>query len=412
MKKIDNDFNELAYEFKTPEGLNVTIIHKKGFKRSVAAYGTSFGSKNLVQSYNGETVEHKKGLAHFLEHKLFEDENGDILGQFSKMGASANAFTSFDQTVYYFSTNLSLYEPLKLLVNFVNRFKISEPSVEKEKGIIIEELKMYDKMPDMKLLMETYANVYHHFPMKYDIGGTEASVSSTTLKDLELAYQLNYTPNRMRLVIISGEAPEKIKETMDGLTTNPSIDHVVDVFKPEPLTVVNSKSEVKFPVKTNKMSLSFKFEYHGTDLLFDEFVIRLILALNFTEFNDAYQDWLDEEIINDYFSYDVDLRDGFGVVYFFNEGVHDKKFKHAIIEIINLLKLDEDSYNQIKKRYFGQTIMSLSQYDRYAINVLTAAFKGTNYFDYLEHIRDVTFEEVLEIKKLLTNFETSFTKLY
>lgn len=411
MNQINNDFNESAYTFTTKEGLNVILIHKKGFNRSVAALGTPFGSIHEKQKYDGKIVEHKHGLAHFLEHKLFDDAGEDILSKFSKYGANANAFTSFDQTVYYFSTNLSLYEPLSLLIDFVNRFDITEASVEKEKGIIVEELKMYEKMADMKLLMNTYENVYHKFPLKYDIGGTEASVNATTLQDLELAYALNYNPYKMGLVIISGDDPEKIKAHIEKHSITNEIIQVEDIFDEEPLSVVKENNEIVFPVKLDKMSLSFKFKYNGNSPMFDAFKIKLILALNFTEFNESYQTWLDEEIINDYFSYDVDLRDGFGVIYFFNEGQKHEEFKNVIKSTIELLKVDEICYNQIKKRYYGQTILSLSQYDRYAINLLTSYFKNTDYYEYLKNIRDVSLEEILETREILKDFNISFNRM-
>ncbi len=408
MKQIKNEFNEIAYNFKTKEGLSTTIIHKPGFKRSVAALGTSFGSINLTQKVDGKIVEHKKGLAHFLEHKLFDDEGEDILAKFSKYGANANAFTSFDQTVYYFNTNMDVVEPLKLLLTFVNRFDITEASVEKEKGIIVEELRMYDKMPEMTLLMKTYDSVYHSFPMKYDIGGTEDSVNETTLEDLNTAYALNYNPNKMSLMIITGDEPQKIKEIVDSVDINLETYRVEDVFEKEPLEVVRENHVIPFNVKTDKMSLSFKFKYDGHDTLFDEFAIRMILALNFTEFNDAYQTWLDDEIINDFFSYDVDLRDGFGVVCFFNEGDKHEVFQDVIKNTISSLKIDELCYNQIKKRYYGQTILSLSQYDRYALNMLSAHFKGYNYYDYLSKIKDIEISQLEDLLKLFEHTSTSF----
>ncbi len=408
MQKIKNEFNETSYTFETQSGLKTSIIHKKGFKRSLAALGTPFGSIHLNQKVDGKSIQHKKGLAHFLEHKLFDDEGQDILAKFAEYGASANAFTSFDQTVYYFSTNLDIEEPLKLLMTFVNRFDITEASVEKEKGIIVEELKMYDKMPEMALLMNTYQNVYHNFPMKYDIGGTIDSVNSTTLKDLQEAYALNYNPHKMQCVVITGEEPQKIQEIINSITVNRPIYDVKDVFEEEPLSVVKEENILPFNVKTDKMSYSFKFKYDGKNILFDEFVIRMILALNFTEFNENYQSWLDQEIINDFFSYDVDLREGFGVIYFFNEGEHPEAFKELINHQMNHLKVDEICYNQIKKRYYGQTILSLSQYDHYALNMLSAFFKGTSYYEYLSDIKNVKIEAVLKMLGALNNFSTSF----
>lgn len=411
MKQIHNDFNESAYTFKTKDGLEVIVIHKPGFIRSVAAIGTPFGSINLKQKYNGKIYEHKKGIAHFLEHKLFDDEGEDVLEKFTALGANANAYTSFEQTVYYFNTNLSIYEPLKLLLEFVNRFDITEESVEKEKGIIIEELKMYDKMPDMTLLMKSYESIYHNFPMRYDIGGTIESVSETTLEDLKLAYKLNYNFDKMTLVIISGEEPENLKEFINTIDLNNESIEVEDVFDEEPLEVYREYHEIDFPVINKKMSLAYKFKYEGENHLYDEFLIRLILTMNFSELNDEYQDWLDQGLINEYFSYDVDLRDGFGVILFFNETEDENEFMKFMNEKINLLKIDEVWYNQIVKRYFGETILSLSQYDRYVLNYLTTHFKSIDYYEYLKMIRDINYEDLLLISKDIKTLSLSFNIL-
>ena len=204
MKVMTNQFNEDIQTFTTQSGLEVIILHRPGFKQSTALYGTPFGSLNLEQKLNGEHIEHKKGLAHFLEHKLFEVEDGtDVLSTFANMGASANAFTSYDETMYYFNHNGPIQEPLELLLDFVSEFKISQESVDKEKGIITEELIMYEQMPDMMLLTETFRNVFHDYPIIHDIAGTRESVAATTLEDLELAYKMNYSDERMVLVVVS-----------------------------------------------------------------------------------------------------------------------------------------------------------------------------------------------------------------
>lgn len=412
MKKIENIFNEEAYHTITDTGLNVFIVYKPGFKKSVAAYGTSFGALNLVQEVNGEVVNHKKGLAHFLEHKLFEDEEGDILSQFTELGANANAFTSYDQTVYYFSTQQAIEKPLRLLIKLVNRIYLDEASIEKEKGIIVEELKMYENNPNMNLLMRTYENVYQTYPLRYDIGGDEASVRDTTLDDVLTAYEINYNPKKMALVIVSGDAPESILEIVNTSKIKP--DHkkqVIDVFEPESLKVSKEEDVYQFKVQTPKASLSFKFEYQGSNTLKDEFLIRAILNMNFSDLNDDFQEWLDEDIINDYFSYDVDLRDGFGVIYFFNEGDKNAEFKALITDKMNHLVFDSVIFQQITKRYFGESILSLSQYDRYAINVLSAFFKNVSYFDYLKEIRNVNSEEIQQILSMLKVYSVSFTEM-
>lgn len=396
MKKINNIFNETAYHYITESGLNTYLIHRPGFKQSSAVYATPFGALNLKQEVDGVLVEHKSGLAHFLEHKLFEDEAVDVLSLFSAMGANGNAFTSYDQTMYYFNHNGPIEKPLRLLLDFVSRFDISEQSVEKEKGIIVEELIMYEQMPDMIMMMETYRNVFQTYPFIYDIAGTQESVNATNLADLKQAYRLNYSDHRMVLVIVSGEPLESIKEIVDESCKSHSkeIVHVKDVFEDEPFEVAHCHREIKGNVTTPKMSYAFKFNYTGTDRLRDDFLLKIILEMNFSEINKEYQSLLDEGVFTNAFGYDVDLREDIGVIYFFNESEKFEEFTEAVYRIMNDLILDEDLFDQLKKRYYGEMIFSLENISRLGITFARAHFDGINYYDYLEMVNGLEFKDL------------------
>lgn len=410
MKQIKNSFIDNAYAFVTESGLRVTIIHRPGFKQSVAVYGTPFGALDLIQSIDGLEVQHKTGVAHFLEHKLFEDETEDVFSKFAEVGASANAFTSHEQTVYYFSTNGDVLTPLGILIDFVSRFSLNQERVDKEKGIILEELRMYAKMPDTNLLMKTYQNVYHTFPLRIDIGGTEEDVSSMLLDDLRTAYRMNYTDSRMGLVITTGEDPQKIFETVTLHTQNHPYEvlNVQTHFKHEPLTVRCAYEEIYDNVLIPKMSVSYKFEYNGTNKVYDEYLVRFILQLNFSEMNDAYQSWLDDEIISDSFMYDVDLRDGFGVVYFFNDAEKPEAFRELIDSVMQKLEVNPDNFTQLSRRQYGRLIMLMEHSDRFVMNILSTGFKGVQYFDYLEFIKTLEYKRVLNTLDFLQNFDSSF----
>lgn len=406
MKKIKNIFNETAYHYVSESGLNTYLIHRPGFKQSSAVYGTPFGALNLSQTINGETqVEHKSGLAHFLEHKLFEDDAVDVLSLFAQIGASGNAFTSYDQTMYYFNHNGPIAEPLKLLINFVSQFDISTVSVEKEKGIIVEEIKMYEQMPDMNLLMETYRNVFHNYPFIYDIAGTEESVNATTLEDLEEAYRLNYADHRMVLVIVSGESLEDIKDIVDEACKDHSKEdlNVQDVYPEEPTVVKHAHREIKGDITTPKMSYAFKFKYGQGNRLRDEFLLKIILEMNFSELNPEYQTLLDSGIFTNAFGFDVDLRDDLGVIYFFNESNEFEKFIVAIDTMMAQLNLDELLFTQLKKRYYGEMIFSLSNISRIGISFARAHFDGINYYDYLEMVNELTYEDLDSVRSYFSD---------
>ena len=221
MKKIHNDFfDEDFYIEKLDNGLEVVIFNKKDFLTTACAFATSYGALNTDEVLDGKEYHFHPGVAHFLEHKLFESEDKNIFEEFSNMGCNVNAFTSYHETVYYFSTtNKEIEEPLNLLLDFVQKLDITDENVEKEKGIICQELAMYMQNPDSRLLQETYRSLYHNYPLKYDIGGDDASVNAISKDELDLCYKINYHPNNMVLLIVS---PLDVNYLMDIVKENQS----------------------------------------------------------------------------------------------------------------------------------------------------------------------------------------------
>lgn len=405
MNKVENNFGQNLYTFTTPSGLKVLGVHKPGFKKSLAIYGTPFGALNLKQSMNGEIIEHKSGLAHFLEHKLFEDESSDVLTQFSDLGANGNAFTSYDQTMYYFSHNGDIEKPLLLLLDFVSKFGVSEESVEKEKGIIIEEIKMYEQMPHMKLLNETYRNLFHTYPFIYDIAGTPESVSATTREDLQKAYEMNYVDSRMILVIVSPEDPETVESlVLKGTSNHHYVESKVeDIFDDEPASVVHEYRVIEENIEASKMSVSYKIPYHGKHKQKDEFLLSLLIELNFTELNPQYQSWLDANIISNTFDYGVDFRDAFAMITFFNEGDNIEGFKKLIEETMENLNTDPHKFKLLSRRNYGEMIGSLENPEELGTVMARSSLDGMDYFDYLEMVKGLKYEDLLESLKLLND---------
>ena len=212
MNKIYNTFfDETYYTDKLPNGLEVIIFHKPDFLTTACAFGTRYGALDINQRFNNKDYHFSPGIAHFLEHKLFECEEKDIFASFSNLGCNVNAFTSYTETVYYFNTtNSDIKEPLNLLMDFVQDLSITKESVEKEKGIIIQELSMYLQNADNRLIDETYKSLYHEHPLKYDIGGDKYTVSGITKEELEECYSFNYHPSNMALVVVSPLDPSMI----------------------------------------------------------------------------------------------------------------------------------------------------------------------------------------------------------
>ena len=205
MKTITNKrYGESYVEETLENGLHVVLWQKPDYEKSLFMMATPLGAMDMKQvDEHGRELHFPAGIAHFLEHKMFEMGDSDVMELFSRMGASVNAFTSYTETAYYFSTTSDVKEPLNLLLDFVQELDISEESVEKEKGIIIQELHMYKEMSDSRLLMETFSSLYQQHPLRYDIGGDDESVNSITLQQLQDCYALNYHPASMILVGVS-----------------------------------------------------------------------------------------------------------------------------------------------------------------------------------------------------------------
>ena len=197
------------------------------------------------------------GIAHFLEHKMFEKEDGDVFQQFSKQGASANAFTSFTRTAYLFSSTSNVEKNLKTLIDMVQEPYFTERTVEKEKGIIGQEITMYDDNPDWRLYFGVIENMYHHHPVKIDIAGTIESISHITAELLYECYNTFYHPSNMLLFIIGPVNPEEIMDLIRKLNQDAKdyqdAPEIKRQFEEEPAQVAKKKQVLKMNVQTLKM---------------------------------------------------------------------------------------------------------------------------------------------------------------
>ena len=203
---------ETLFHEKLENGLEVYLLPKIGFEKTYGLFSTRFGSidTTFVPLGQKEMIKVEDGIAHFLEHKMFDMENGDAADEFAKLGASSNAFTSSSRTAYLFSTTTNENDCIELLLDFVQSLNITDESVEKEKGIICQEIKMYDDDPDWRVYFGAIANLYHKHPVKIDIAGTCETVNNTYKDMLELCYQTFYHPHNMMLFVVGNINPEEL----------------------------------------------------------------------------------------------------------------------------------------------------------------------------------------------------------
>ena len=406
MKKIHNDFfDEDFYIEKLDNGLEVVIFNKKDFLTTACAFATSYGALNTDEVLDGKEYHFHPGVAHFLEHKLFESEDKNIFEEFSNMGCNVNAFTSYHETVYYFSTtNKEIEEPLNLLLDFVQKLDITDENVEKEKGIICQELAMYMQNPDSRLLQETYRSLYHNYPLKYDIGGDDESVNAISKDELDLCYKINYHPNNMVLLIVS---PLDVNYLMDIVKENQSKKHfdkqkdVKTLLIDEDDSVV--RKEFSFEMDINKpkhvYALKLKPNFKDSDdIVYKQWCLDLYLKAYFSSINKDYQEWLNKGLINDYFGYEVDFDKDYAYILFYNESEEDN-----IKELVdNELKKDlitEEILTSIKRRYIGNSFDTLNDVESFDTGYVRDYVNGIDYFKSIEILTHISLDDLKAVFK-------------
>lgn len=407
MKTITNKrYGESYVEETLENGLHVVLWQKPDYEKSLFMMATPLGAMDMKQvDEQGKELHFPAGIAHFLEHKMFEMGDSDVMELFSRMGASVNAFTSYTETAYYFSTTSDVKEPLNLLLDFVQELDISEESVEKEKGIIIQELHMYKEMSDSRVLMETFSSLYQQHPLRYDIGGDDESVNSITLQQLQDCYALNYHPASMILVGVSKEDPKKllalIKENQKKKTFAP-ISSVKRLAYTEPKQPARESFSFTMDVSLPKLSYACKLQgiedvYARTKA---EWCIKIMLDAVFSSLNPDFQQWLDEGIINDYVGSEVDLGKDYGMVMFYAETTKKEAFLavvKAVLARISSADITQELLDQLKNRYFGQSVRSLNSFDDIAITYVRSYFDQADFFRLLDVLYEITLEDIQRV---------------
>ena len=414
MRKIENSrFQETYFEEVLDNGLHVILWQKKDFVKSFFLMATPLGALDLQQVKGKETISFPAGIAHFLEHKMFEDEEDlDVMDQFAQMGANVNAFTSYGETAYYFSTADNPIKPLHLLLDFVQKLTISEKSVEKEKGIIIQELEMYQQMSEMRILNETLASLYHSHPLRYDIGGDNTSVSSISKEQLEMCYNLNYHPSNMILIGVSGEDPQILIQEIKDNQKKKKFTEKVEILRKqydEQIQVVRKDYTFSMDISIPKVTISFKME--GIEDVIErnkkEWSYKLLFDLYFSTLNPQYQTWIDEEIINSSFSFEIDFGSDYGLLMFYSETNKVDDFEVLIKQTLTQINaINNEELTTLKNRYFGLNINALNDHKQIAITFMRNYFSNIDFFEVLEIVEEIDAEDVMKALKEI-NLENS-----
>lgn len=409
---LDEAFHKKVFD----NGFKIYILPKKGYTKKHAFFCTEYGS--LYNRFQDEekTYDMPLGIAHFLEHKIFDEDKESIFDQFAKLGASVNAFTNYFATCYTFSTVDNLNEGLAVLLDFVQHLSIDETSVEQEKDVIVQELKMYGDQPQWKAYMQMLSNMYHEHPIKYDIGGSEASVRSITLDNLQTCYDSFYTPDRMLVFVIGDVDVEETFRVVEGQLTEafmargpaPKI-----ILPDEPDTVVAPEGiiEVGLPSPIYYMGIKDRVFYDDTKKRLEKGIISKILSdMIFGKGSDFYERYYAEGLINASFSSDYSYGRTFGYTGISAETKNPQSLKTAIASEIERCRkqgLSEESFERIRKKMIGRHLSSFNSTQYIANSFVNYYMKGIELFDYLETLEKIEFHQIQD--RFLEHFDLEYS---
>lgn len=386
------------YKIDHPTGLTIYVYPKEGYNSAYAIFGTKYGSINTKFSVDDENrITVPDGIAHYLEHKLFESEEGDAFARYAKTGANANAYTSFEKTCYLFSCTDKFDESLEILLDFVQDPYFTAQTVAKEQGIIGQEIKMYDDSPEWRVMFNMLEGMYKNHPVKIDIAGTVETIAEITAEKLYEVYNVFYNLNNMVLCVSGNVTVEQVLRTADKMLKPCEKHSINNYFDEEPYEICEPYVEQSFPVSMPLFNLGFK---ERADKILDVKKLActdILLAMIASQTSPLYRELLDNNLINGSFSYELFEGPGYCSVIFGGESRAPKQAAETIKQYISKLKsegLGKSDFEISKKSVYGDAVSALNSVSSISNAVVDYHFNGNELFSYIDAIADIDFDDV------------------
>jgi len=406
MKKICDKLTGESVYFKEHEsGLKIYIMPRSGYSSNYAIFGTKYGSVDSEFVVPGDTLATKvpDGIAHYLEHKMFDQPDGsNVFDRFSKYGGEANAFTSFNMTAYLFSCTENFEKNLETLMDYVQSPYFTKESVEKEQGIIGQEIRMYDDNAPWRVFFNFLGLLYQNNPVKLDIAGTVESIEKINHELLYKCYNTFYNLSNMTLFVTGDFDPEKALEIIEKNIKNnePFSEEIKRIYPDEPTAVAGKYKEQAISVATPMFMMGWKDNdvgYSGRKLLKKSIEMEIITEMIFGKSSELYNELYDSGLINQNFGFEYSPHIDYAYTAIEGESKDPKLVHKKITEYVDTLRkngLSKEDFERIKKVIWGDYIRSFNDIEGYAHSFLTMSFLDICYFDYFEEYEKITFEDV------------------
>ena len=384
-----------------PSGLKILLYPMKGFSSNYAIFGTKYGSvDNAYLNEKGERVDLPEGIAHFLEHKLFESEDGDAFAKYAKTGAYSNAYTSFDRTCYLFSCSNRFYDNLKILLDFVRSPYFTEATVSKEQGIIGQEIRMYDDMPNWRVMFNMLEGMFYNHPVRIDIAGTVDSIAKITHNTLYDCYNRFYDLSNMFIVLAGDFSTDEVLDFIYKNLKNAEnpMGNTKSVIPEEPKEVKEHFVSCNLDVAKPLFCLGFK-EADASEtpdemqLVSTEILLKMLAG----SASPLYRELLEKGLINEEFSFEYFNGRGFALPIFEGESDNPEAVMELILEKIEQYKtngLDKKLFEAVRRELYGRGICRFDASESVCSMLTDATVLNYDVFKYFDALAKITPEDV------------------
>ena len=412
--------DETLYTTRLENGLTVAVVPRKGFTKKLAYFVTDFGSIHTDFTFEGKEHHAPAGVAHYLEHKLFDMPGGeDVSAQFAALGAMTNAFTSYDMTAYYFSCTEHFEDCLKLLISFVSTPYFTQQSVEKEQGIIDQEIGMNEDTPDSVIFEQLMQAMYRNHPIQVPILGTSQSIREITPEVLETCHRAFYTPGNMLLCVIGDVDPNQVADlALEILGKEPREVAVKQMDTREEMTTVKNTISRNMEVAMPMFNLAFKCEAlgQGDSAIREEMVADLAAEALFGESSELYLRLYEEGIIDSSFGGGFETIDGCAMLMCSGDSEQPETVREALLTQAQKLAeegVEETSFERMKRSALGRRIRGLDSFDSTCFRICAYHFSGFDYFRFPEIFRQIQSGEIQDfLRRVVTAERSSISIIY
>ena len=409
--RISSEFGESYIKAEHSSGLKIFILEKPQYNTAYALFGTKYGSIDNCFCVDGEKCEVPEGIAHFLEHKLFESEDGDAFTRYAETGAYANAFTSFDKTCYLFSCSNRFYENLEILLDFVQSPYFTEATVQKEQGIIGQEITMYDDSPAWRVMFNMLLAMYKNHPVRIDIAGTVKSIAKINADLLYKCYNTFYNPSNMFLCIAGNVNTEKILNMVEKGIKQTEKHEIERIMPEEPKGIVTDYVEQKLEVAQPMFCFGYKENADKKLSVKDRVCTAVLLEIIAGDSSPLYKRLTNEGLINDEFSFEYFNGQGYAAVIFEGESENPKAVANAIKQEVNRLKeegINKKLFSAVRCGLYGNAVRIFNKVEGIAMQFVDCAVNDSCLFNDIKYLKSITVDDV---SKRLELFEDDKTVL-